>query len=490
MATFVSFLQIFFYYQVSSSSNAAEQVQVNWVATTDDMQYALKEMPSITFSASTELDPSKAIIDVDHSQTYQKIYGIGASLESSTAYNMMRANEKDMELLLKRLFDRIEGIGFNLMRITIGTSDFCPLPFYSYDDLAENETDVNLEKFSISRDEEFILPALLASKEASDVSSNSPADRLLFFASPWSAPAWMKEPQKLEGGVIQSKYLSIYASYLVKFVDEYAKRGIKISAITPQNEPLTQQSYPSTFLPPDEEATLIKEYLGPYMRERDCEIWCFDHNWNTPWYPESILNDTDAAVFVSGSAWHGYRGHPTAMTEVHNQFPDKDIFFTETSTFGSRGAVKIVDIFRNWARSYNAWVVMLDSNLQPNSGPFKPSPTMVILNATTLEIEYNTEYFIYGQFSKFIRRGAIRIGSETFNSTSHFSSMETTSDSYSDLAHVAFVNDPAVSGLDNYVLVIVNKAKKPTTVQLRWMSMVAAVNIPASSTNTFTWSLN
>ena len=72
-----------------------------------------------------------------------------------------------------------------------------------------------------------------------------------------------------------------------------------------------------------------------------------------------------------------YRGQPKDMSTLHNEFPTKDIYFTERSTYGIKGATEIVAIFRNWARSYSAWVTMLDTNLQPNSGPFNSNPTMV-----------------------------------------------------------------------------------------------------------------
>ena len=48
-----------------------------------------------------------------------------------------------------------------LGRVTIATSDFTPLPFYSYDDLADpNATDNNLTHFSVERDEKYVLPAI------------------------------------------------------------------------------------------------------------------------------------------------------------------------------------------------------------------------------------------------------------------------------------------------------------------------------------------
>ena len=144
---------------------AAKAFEVDFVLTTHDKKSALTKMPS--FSSAASVDPailaSATVISVDESLTYQSILGIGSSLESSTAFNMMKLSETSRQALLKKLFaEGDEGIGFNLMRITIGTSDFCTAPYYSYDDLEVNQTDVSLSKFSTIRDEEFIVPSIQA----------------------------------------------------------------------------------------------------------------------------------------------------------------------------------------------------------------------------------------------------------------------------------------------------------------------------------------
>ncbi len=33
--------------------------------------------------------------------------------------------------------------------------------------------------------------------------------------------------------------------------------------------------------------------------------------------------------YVDGVAWHGYVGEPTAMTRVHEAFPEKNAYWTE-----------------------------------------------------------------------------------------------------------------------------------------------------------------
>src|SRR5262249_20780398 len=121
------------------------------------------------------------------------------------------------------------GIGMNLLRICIGTSDFAGEDWYSYDDLPSGETDPDLRKFSIGRDRAYILPALKLAKRQNP--------NLLFFASAWSPPGWMKTTGNMIGGEFPSRWYGTYAQYLVRFIQAYEVEGIPIHAITVQNDP-------------------------------------------------------------------------------------------------------------------------------------------------------------------------------------------------------------------------------------------------------------
>lgn len=59
------------------------------------------------------------------------------------------------------------------------------------------------------------------------------------------------------------------------------------------------------------------------------KLLTFDHNWVDGWYPQAVM--TEGVGIYAGSAWHGYNGSATAMSDMHNSFPQKDIYFTEFS---------------------------------------------------------------------------------------------------------------------------------------------------------------
>jgi O-glycosyl hydrolase len=100
------------------------------------------------------------------------------------------------------------------------------------------------------------------------------------------------------------------------------------------------------------------------------------------------------------------------MTRFHEEFPRMPIYFTEGSVFSIWGGYDLVERFRNWASSYNAWVMVLDEQGRPNNGPFPSKIALSRLNSDTLRLENFFEYYNYGHFMKFVARGAVRIGSE------------------------------------------------------------------------------
>lgn len=312
-----------------------DAISVDWYTSSRDGIFSLTERDPISFDSMSNTTTDAYTIIIDENVQFQKIFGIGNSLEASSCYNLMRMDAVTRSETLEKILDPVKGIGMSLMRVTMATSDFCPLPFYSYDDMPAGESDVSMAHFSIARDQDFILPVLR--EAASKYTSGD--DGLRFFASSWSPPAWMKTSGKLEGGQFDTSHFDSYSQYILRFLQAYEKEGIHIAALTPQNEPLqNEETYPTTYLPPNQEADLIRNYLGPLLKQENVstDVWCFDHNFNTLFYPEAILGDPATAQYVAGTAFHNYGGQPSAMSELHELYPDKDIFFSEGSTFGVR----------------------------------------------------------------------------------------------------------------------------------------------------------
>ena len=387
---------------------------------TEDLSKKMDLQDPVSFS-DTVIQADKIAV-IDPTQLRQTILGIGNSLEPTTCYNLSQLPKDERDKAIQNLVHPKRGIGMNLMRICMGTPDFTGDPWYSYCDTPDGTADPELTHFSIDRDKDYILPILeQALAENPD---------LLFFASPWSPPGWMTTTgNNMIGGELKPEYYATYARYFAKFIRAYEAEGIPIHAITIQNEPGVDRSkeddpkwfYPSCHWTGEQERDFIKGHLGPLFETEkiDTLIWSYDHNYNakpTPdgddpgiSYPITVLSDPEAAQYVDGVGFHGYAGSPKGMLTFAEQFPDVPYYFTEGSKFGTQGARKIIDLFNNGASSYNAWLTMTDTKGKPNNGPFQASKTSIIRDLATNTVEYRFDFFMYGQFSRYIQRGARRI---------------------------------------------------------------------------------
>ncbi len=261
----------------------------------------------------------------------------------------------------------------------------------------------------------------------------------------------MKDSDSLIGGHLKDDpaVYQAYARYLVKFVQAYAAAGVPVDYLTVQNEPQNRKpnAYPGTDLPVQQEAKVI-EALGPLLHRASprTKILAYDHNWTThpddiataqqlgedpqTDYPYEVL-DSPAAKWIAGTAYHCYSGDPSAQSALHDAHPDKGIWFTECS--GSHGATDTPDqIFRgtltwhartitigttrNWAKSVADWNLALDANGGPHNGGCDTCTALLTVNADHT-VTTNAEFYTIGHLSKFVRPGAVRIGSTNYGTT-------------------------------------------------------------------------
>lgn len=207
----------------------------------------------------------------------------------------------------------------------MGASDFAASQ-YTYDDLPAGATDPRLATFSVARDDRAVVPVL---REILSINS-----RVRVMASPWSVPAWMKSSGRLGGGSLRPQWYAAWAQYFVRFVRAYAARGITVSAVTVQNEPgHSDPSYPTMTMSAAEQARFIATRLSPAFAAArlTTNIIGYDHNWDTPTVPSELLGDAAAGRYLTGIAWHCYRGDWAAQSQVHARFPAKATWLTECS---------------------------------------------------------------------------------------------------------------------------------------------------------------
>lgn len=434
--------------------------------TTPDGQQRLARGPDVAFGSGG----GGQTITVDPGETHQTMTGFGAALTDSSASLINASPHRDE--LMSRLFDARDGIGLTALRQVVGASDFAREP-YSYDEVPAGQTDYPLERFSTARDEAGILPLLRRAEELSP--------QLNVVATPWSAPSWMKSNGSLNGGELAPQNYQVFADYLVRFIQEYGRAGVPIDALTPQNEPNNApESYPGAKMPPDAEAAFIGNDLGPKLRQAGLgtKILAYDHNWDDVDYPNQVLGDANAAKYTAGAAFHCYGGRPDAQSRVHQQHPDAEIHLTECSgtessdpsrtfadTLGWQADNLIIGGTRNEARSVLLWNLALDAQ----HGPVLPGACGNCTGVTTVDgdrVDYNAEYYVLGHASKFVRPGAVRIGSNPLGS----------------VQDVAFRNPDG-----SIALIAHNTGGSEQTFTVSWQGETFRYALPAGALATFTW---
>jgi glucosylceramidase len=240
-------------------------------------------------------------------------------------------------------------------------------------------------------------------------------------ASPWSAPAWMKTNGSARGGSLQPKYYAVYAQYFVKYLQAMRDQGILIDAVTVQNEPMHDGNNPSMLMSALQQAEFVKLHLGPALAQAGLKtkIVIWDHNCDRPDYPISVLNDAMANPYVDGSAFHLYAGDISALSQVHAEFPLKNLYFTEqwTGANGSFGGDLswhtknvIIGSMRNWSRNALEWNLASDPALQPHT-PGGCSQCLGALTIGNSTVVRNVSYYIIAQASKFVPAGSVVVAS-------------------------------------------------------------------------------
>lgn len=225
------------------------------------------------------------------------------------------------------------------------------------------------------------------------------------------------------GGNMRKEYFAPYAQYFMKFLEGYSTNGVKINAVTVQNEVDTDQNgrMPAALWGQEYEIEFVKSHLGPAFERAsiDTKIWILDHNYNLSGRVMDELSDPDVYKYVDGVAWHGYFGSPDAMTRVHEAFPDKNAYWTEGGpdytdpdylTGWAKWGHLYSEILHNWARCIVGWNLVLDEKGKPDIGPFSCGG-VVTANSKTHAISRSGQYWAFAHYSKMMQRGAQVIAS-------------------------------------------------------------------------------
>lgn len=399
---------------------------VTLYTTAENTQMRFTKSEGGAFNKAVQPLETEICVFVQPDITFQPILGIGGAITDASAEVFAKLPADKQKEFLKAYFDTTDGIGYSIIRTNIHSCDFSS-DSYTY----IKEGDASLSSFNIDHDRKYKLPLIKQALKEAD-------NKVTFFASPWSPPAFMKSNgNMLKGGKLLSQYYQAWANYYVKFIAAYEKEGIPVWGISLQNEPMATQTWESCIYTAEEERDFLKNYLGPTVRKayKDKKIIVWDHNRDLLFQrANTILGDPEAAKYAWGVGFHWYETWTGAkplydnVKKVHEAYPAINLMFTEGCVEkydaskmmlwanGERYGEQMINDFNNGTTGWTDWNILLDEKGGPNHvGNFCFAP--VHADLTKGEVIYTPSYYYIGHFSKFVKPGAKRLSSAVSRST-------------------------------------------------------------------------
>ncbi|MEA5123204.1 glycoside hydrolase family 30 protein [Xanthomonas floridensis] len=406
----------------SPAAAGALRVYTSAQGATQQMRVSTVDAPR----AGHALTEKENSIFVNPQRRFQEVLGIGGAITDASAETFARLPKPAQRALLTAYYDPQKGIGYTLVRTTIHSSDFSS-GSYTY----IKDGDAALKSFSVRHDQRYRIPMLRQAIAAA-------GGKLTTFASPWSAPAFMKDSNNmLKGGKLLPAYAQAWATYYTRFIAAYEKAGIPIWGISLQNEPMAVQTWESMVFSAEEERDFLKNHLGPTMEHAgygDRKIIVWDHNRDMMLHRAHVIfDDPEAAKYAWGMGFHWYETWAGFAPMVENvaavaqAYPDKPLLLTEAAVEkfdpaklqywpnGERYGTAIINDLNHGAVGWTDWNILLDQTGGPNHvGNYCFAP--VHADTRTGEVIYTPSYWYIGHFSKFIRPGARRVSAASSRS--------------------------------------------------------------------------
>ena len=413
-------------FTAETSKKTKNNIQVKVYTTAEKTNMRLTQSLITNFSMASQPLETEVAIFINPNKLFQEYLGVGGAITDASAEVFSKLSPNKQNELLNAYFTE-EGINYNIIRTSIHSSDFS-LASHTYIE----EGDKELETFSIEMDKEKRIPMI---KRAQTLIKND----LVFYASPWSPPAFMKtNKHMLGGGKLLPEYYQAWANYYVKFINAYETEGIPVWGITIQNEPMAVQRWESCIYTAEEERDFLKNFLGPTLEKaghgnKNIVVW--DHNRDLISHrANTIFEDPGALKYAWGIGFHWYEtwtgGNPRYdnLKSIKESYPEINLLFTEgcQEKFDStqynrwsnaeRYGNSMINDFNSGTVGWTDWNILLDERGGPNHVQnfcFAP----IHANTQTNELIYTPTYYYIGHFSKFIKPKAKRVSTTTSRST-------------------------------------------------------------------------
>ncbi len=392
-------------------------------------------------------------ICIDPTRTAQTMKGFGTCFNELGWASLKLLNDEVRAEIFAELFEPGKGANLNRGRLSMGANDFA-LDWYSPD---ETVGDFELKDFSIEHDKQNIIPMIRQAMEY--------CPDLYLFMSPWCPPRWMKKTghyaeravtqemvdryqqmqvismtdglyeegplafrvvpmvndavpgeEGKEGRtafIMEPEYLDAYARLFGKFIDAYKSEGVNIRMVMPQNEPNSDQNFPSCCWTSADLNTFVGQYLGPEMEKHGTEVYFGTEERPNPLMVDTLLQDPASSKYIKGVAfqWAGKDALPT----IHQNYPELDMVMSEQECGNGRnnweGAMHSWDLQRHYlshgVTQYYYWNTSLMEDKPSRWGWFQNS--LITINEQDKSWKFTPEYYELKHLSHYVQAGAKRL---------------------------------------------------------------------------------
>lgn len=398
-----------------------------------DIEMAMAVLNLPTFGND---DPIDSVVNVSINRTaqFQKIIGFGGAFTGAVSFNLKKLETPELRHHVYRSFYSKEvGIGYSLMRLSIGGCDFDLEP-WAYNEYPEHDPLLTGFTKLDKRDLEKI-------EQIGDLKKATGNFDIKLFGAAWSPPRWMKTNGDWTGfSALRLEYYQTWADYHVRYLELMHESNFSFWAISTGNEPLNGVMFPefvhfmSLGWTPKDQGKWVSENLGPSLRKSSTVfnvkvLAGDDQRYTFPWWFEKMYDESpEVAKYVDGFAVHWYADKylgPKQLDKAALKYPDKFIIATEACSgdkpwdvhkpllgFWQRAEDYITDIIEDMNHYVSAWTdwnLILDQHGGPNyARNFVDAP--IVMNIT--EFYKQPIFYAIGHFSRFIIPDSVRIYSK------------------------------------------------------------------------------
>jgi O-glycosyl hydrolase len=364
---------------------------------------------------------------INGATTYQTMAGFGLSEAFGQASGVMNASSSAQQQVFSDLFSTTSGAGLDIIRNWIGAD-----PGNSIEPSnpgGPNATPGYVSLASIGQD---------SGQLWFDQQAKAQYGVTNVFADAWSAPGFMKTNNSADnGGQVcgvtgtscgSGDWRQAYANYLVQYAKDYANAGVPLTYIGPSNEPDFSAGYDSMTMTPAQMANLL-DVVGPTVLNSGLPTrveCCAATGWPVAGqYASAIESNPTALADTAVLTGHGYSGEPTSPLPGWTKPAWETEWYGTDNPWDASWDDGTADSGFTWAqRIYQG---LTGANLSAYLfwwGTSTGNESLIDLQGNS--VSASSRLWAFGNYSRFVRPGAVRIGASSSSGAVDLSAFKNT----------------------------------------------------------------